>query len=105
MAKAYKLSCCGVLTEWNVKIEAKGTIHLQIWKGSGTSYDLVYSDTYTFSTGIVVFVRTCKLLLPAVNIALFRLYNKKICSYARPSPYVRRVFLYNDEMFNEQSLN
>ncbi|CAC5414339.1 FAT4 [Mytilus coruscus] len=50
LAKAYILDCCGLLSGFNVEIAELGTIHLQIWRLSGTTYTLVHSSQYTFST-------------------------------------------------------
>ena len=51
LAKGYVVDCCGVITAWNVDIRQTGTIHLQVWRASGTRFQLVTSNTYTFSTG------------------------------------------------------
>ncbi|XP_071143108.1 protocadherin Fat 4-like [Mytilus edulis] len=50
LAKEYFLDCCGLLSGFNVEIAGLGTLHLQIWRQSGSTYTLVHSSQYTFST-------------------------------------------------------
>ncbi|XP_071131013.1 uncharacterized protein [Mytilus edulis] len=50
LAKAYILDCCGLLSGFNVEIAGLGTIYLQIWRNSVSTYKLVHSSQYTFST-------------------------------------------------------
>ncbi|CAG2201647.1 unnamed protein product [Mytilus edulis] len=50
LAKAYILDCCGLLSGFNVEIAGLGTIYLQIWRQSVSTYKLVHSSQYTFST-------------------------------------------------------
>lgn len=91
LAKAYKVGCCGLLSAWNVKIAAKGTIHLQIWRSSGTSYTLVHSNTYTFSTDDALKVQT----LPIDAADRPTLLTDDIIGWFVPSPATDMVEYFN----------
>lgn len=37
----YTISCCGVASGWEIESSAAGTVYLQIWRPSGSGYELV----------------------------------------------------------------
>ena len=48
----YLVSCCGVITEWQVYIQKPGTIWFQIWRALGTGeYELVGQNPATYHKG------------------------------------------------------
>ncbi|KAK3087566.1 hypothetical protein FSP39_007616 [Pinctada imbricata] len=55
---SYTFDCCGVVTTWEVLIQAEGTIKLQVWRPAGTQYRLVGENSYNFNTADQLTVQT-----------------------------------------------
>lgn len=67
MDSVFKVTCCGTVQEWRFYSGQSGTIRLQVWRQSSTSYELIGENVYIVSTGknpIVAIVSVFFMIVP-----------------------------------------
>ncbi|XP_061188483.1 protocadherin-like wing polarity protein stan [Saccostrea echinata] len=47
---SFTVGCCGVLVNWKVFIQSRGSINLQIWRPEGSKYKLIGENIYSFDS-------------------------------------------------------
>ncbi|XP_048727546.1 serine-rich adhesin for platelets-like [Ostrea edulis] len=57
-AEDYKISCCGVVTQWDIDIATNGTLYAEVWRNVSGNWTLVGVNTITIQAGDVNTVKT-----------------------------------------------
>lgn len=52
----YTFSCCGVISKWEVHVEAAGVLEMQVWQPSGTKQKLVGENVLNVALSKLTFL-------------------------------------------------